>query len=162
MIKTLNTQRVNGVEMYQAIEAGARLAKDLGEDLKYYALNILGLSICDSVILVSESLDVDINLHGVSADDFERLLNMQNPIRASLLLGNARINKTSENGVYASAKIITTNDQPNDGRLRGTEVEVTLFSTTYPRESDEARKIRKAVINYRRSYGENERRRKND
>ena len=138
-----NTAQTNGPEIYKLIERVAMISDIFEKEFLWRLEDGLGVDVRKTFVYVSstpsEREGVHIDIHGVSEEDFIRILK-ERPIEEARRSGV----RATFYGEWAAADIVTVRDQPQH-RFMQQMNKVTIFSANYKENTPEWQRLKKAV-----------------
>ena len=140
-----NTAKTNGPEIYKLIERVAMVSDIFEKEFFWRLEDPLGIDVRKMSVYISSNREgvnegVNIDIHGVSEEDFIRILKMR-PVEEARRSGV----RATFYGEWAAADIVTVRDQPQLDRFKQQMNKVTIFSENYKENTPEWKRLKKAV-----------------
>lgn len=147
-----NTPKTNGPEIYKLIERVAMVSDIFEKEFFWRLEDPLGIDVRKMSVYISSNREgvnegVNIDIHGVSEEDFIRILKMR-PTEEARRSGV----RATFYGEWAAADIVTVRDQPqldsfrnHPDRFKQQMNKVTIFSENYKENTPEWQRLKKAV-----------------
>ena len=139
-----NTAKTNGPEIYKLIERVAMVSDIFEKEFFWRLEDPLGIDVRKMSVYVSSKPSkregVHIDIHGVSEEDFIRILK-ERPTEEARRAGV----RATFYGEWAAADIVTVRDQPQLDRFKQQMNKVTIFSENYKENTPEWQRLKKAV-----------------